>query len=96
MIYLRCDLEEIQNCSATANYSGYIWEDSKKTQSCQFYEATADDNGNCVQIYNSTKQSCKNGPYIFSGFEFDSTTITEFNVLCEDGFIEGFFRSVSI
>merc|ERR1712241_475710 len=47
----------------------------------------------CVRANGSVIRSCKDGPYIFEDFEFDRTTITQFNVLCEDGFIEGFFIS---
>ena len=35
--------------------------------------------------------SCTNGPYIFDNFEFEETTITRFNVLCEN---ESFFHNV--
>ena len=86
---------KIEGCNSTG-YDGYIWEDSEKTESCEYYEAVPDQAGMCVRANGSVIRSCKDGPYIFEDFEFDRTTITQFNVLCEDGFIEGFFISVSI
>ena len=80
--HYRCD---ISDCNAT-NYDGYIWEDDDKTQSCEYHEAVADENGMCVRANTSDHQtirSCKRGPYIFEDFEFERTTITQFNVLCE-------------
>ena len=36
-------------------------------------------------------RTCKDGPYEFDDFEFDRTSITQFNVLCDN---ESVFRSV--
>ena len=79
--HYRCD---ISDCNAT-NYDGYIWEDEDQTQSCEYHEAVADDNGMCVRANTSVDviRSCKQGPYIFEDFEFERTTITQFNILCE-------------
>jgi len=78
---------KIDVCNAT-DYDGYIWS-KKDKESCEYYEAEPDENGICVQVDNTTKVGC-NGSYIFNDFEFERTTITQFNVLCED---KSFFRS---
>ena len=81
---------EISDCNAT-NYDGYIWENEEKTQSCEYYEAVKDNNGLCARSNVSVIKTCKQGPYIFEDFEFERTTITQFNILCNK---EGFFISV--
>ena len=81
---------EISDCNAT-NYDGYIWENEEKTQSCEYYEAVKDNNGLCARSNVSVIKTCKQGPYIFEDFEFEGTTITRFNILCNK---EGFFISV--
>ena len=81
---------EISDCNAT-NYDGYIWENEEETQSCEYYEAVKDDNGLCARSNVSVIKTCKQGPYIFEDFEFEGTTITRFNILCNK---EGFFISV--
>ena len=86
-IDFRC---KIDVCNAT-DYDGYIWS-KKDKESCEYYEAEPDENGMCVQVDNKTELGC-NGSYIFNDFEFERTTITQFNVLCDD---KSFFRSVCI
>ena len=81
---------EISDCNAT-NYDGYIWENEEETQSCEYYEAVKDDNGLCARSNVSVIKTCKQGPYIFEDFQFERTTITRFNILCNK---EGFFISV--
>ena len=86
---------EIEGCNSTG-YDGYIWEPGTgETQSCRYYEAKRGMNGMCERGNNSQIRSCRQGPYIIEDFEFEKTTITEFNVLCEEGSTEEFFRSVS-
>ena len=85
--HYRCD---ISDCNAT-NYDGYIWEDDDKTQSCEYHESVTDDDGICVRANTNKIITCKQGPYIIEDFEFESTTITRFNILCDK---EGFFISV--
>ena len=82
---------KIDVCNAT-DYDGYIWSENSPTESCKYFKAEPDENGMCVQVDNKTELSC-NGSYIFDDFEFERTTITQFNVLCDD---KNFFRSVCI
>ena len=92
ILIFRC---EIEGCNSTG-YDGYIWEPgSGETQSCRYYEAKRGEDGMCERGNNSQIRSCRQGPYIIEDFEFEKTTITEFNVLCEEGSTEEFFRSVS-
>ena len=81
---------EISDCNAT-NYDGYIWENEEETQSCEYYEAVKDNNGLCARSNSSVIKTCQQGPYMFEDFEFERTTITRFNILCNK---EGFFISV--
>ena len=93
ILIFRC---EIEGCNSTG-YDGYIWEPgSGETQSCRYYEAKRGEDGMCERGNNSQIRSCRQGPYIIEDFEFEKTTITEFNVLCGEGSTEEFFRSVSL
>jgi len=75
----RCD---IPGCIST-DYEGYIPVKDDIAQSCSYYEATADSDGHCKRL-SGTEIRCNNGPYIFDDFEFTNTTVTRFNVLCDN------------
>jgi len=84
----RCD---VQGCNST-EYDGYIWDDDDKKQSCSYYEATQDSTTGFCQKSSESIIRCTNGPYIFDNFIFDETTVTKFNLLCDN---ENFIKSVA-